>query len=346
MPRAGPIQVCRYSLEFKLEAVKLSQLQGVEVQAVADALEIHPFMLSRWRKEARDGVLRGPSVGAARAEGAARARHETVPGLAARPRAPPRGARALRKTHPVQLRTKADVFAFIASQRGTFAVTRLCRLFAVTRPGYYAWRQRPTSPRQVQDRVLLEAMRAIFEASHGTYGSARIHRALTAQGHRVSRRRVERWMRGDGLRGRVARVSRRKAGTHRWFGQHPNQVQRRRATRPNQIWIADITYLAIGGRWWYLAAVLDQYSRRLVAWRLAATRAAHLTRTVVDAALRRRRPAAGLIFHTDRGSEYLGTALRGRLVALAIRQSMTRNHQRLHSALGYRSPVDYEHGAA
>ena len=197
-------------------------------------------------------------------------------------------------------------------------------------------------------------------------------------------------MRVGGLRARLVRVYRRTTGTHRWFGQHPNHVRRTQATAPNQIWVGDLTYLSVAGRWWYFAAVLDQYSRRLLAWRLGATRDSLLTRAVVDAALRRRRPPPGLIFHSDRGSEYLGTTFRQRLLALGVRQSMTRggapgenahmesffhslkadlvygsrfhtvaalrqqlrrylryyNHQRLHSALEYRSPVDYEHGAA
>ena len=146
-------------------------------------------------------------------------------------------------------------------------MTRLCRLFGVTRPRYSAWRQRPVSQRRRQDRVLLEEMRAIFEGSGGTYGSPRLQQALTARGHRLSRRRVERLMRAEGLRARVARVYRGKAGTHRWFGQHPNHVRRTQAIRPNQIWVGDLTYLAVAGRWWYLAAVLDQYSRRVLAAR-------------------------------------------------------------------------------
>ena len=269
-------------------------------------------------------------------------------------------------------------------------MTRLCRLFAVTRPGYYAWRQRPTSRRQRQDRVLLEDMRAIFEQSGGTYGSPRIHQALTARGYRLSRRRVERLMRVGGWRARVARVYRRTTGTHRWFGQYPNRVRGTQASAPNQIWVGDLTYLAVAGRWWYLAAVLDQYSRRVLAWRLAATRDSALTRAVVDAALRRRRPRVGMIFHSDRGSEFLGTPFRQRLTCSGVQQSMTKggapdenahmesffhslkaemihgrsfaavgelrqqlrrylryyNYQRLHSALGYQSPVDYERGAA
>jgi transposase InsO family protein len=238
--------------------------------------------------------------------------------------------------------------------------------------------------------VLLEEMRVIFEHSGGTYGSPRIHRALKARGQRVSRRRIERLMRASGWRARLVRVYRPKAGTHRWFGQHPNHVRRTHATGPNQIWVADVTYLAVGRRWWYLVAVLDQYSRRVLAWRLGAIRNSRLTGFAVEAALRRRRPAAGLIFHSDRGSEFLGAAFRQRLAASGIRQSMTRggapdenahiesffhslkadaihgrsfstvaelrhqlrhyvwyyNHQRLHSSLGYQSPVDYERAAA
>jgi transposase InsO family protein len=263
-------------------------------------------------------------------------------------------------------------------------------VFSVTRAGFYAWRERPASARARQDRVLLEEIRVIFERSGGTYGSPRIHQALTARGRRVSRRRVERLMRVGGWRARVARVYRGKAGTHRWFGQHPNLVKRTQATRPNHIWVGDLTYLAVCSRWWYLAVVLDQCSRRVLAWRLGAIRDAWLTRTVVTAALRRRRPPAGLIFHSDRGSEFLGTVFRTCLVTHGVQQSMTGggapgenahmesffhslkadmihgrsfqtvtelrqqlrrylpyyNHQRLHSALDYQSPVDYEDGAA
>jgi transposase InsO family protein len=269
-------------------------------------------------------------------------------------------------------------------------VTRLCALYGVTRAGYYAWRGRPESARKGQDRVLLQAMGTMFEKSGGTYGSPRLHRGLRAHGHRVSRRRVERLMRESGWRARVVRVYRRKAGTHRWFEQFPNLLRRLRATGPDQIWVGDVTYLAVGRRWWYLATVLDQYSRRLLAWRLGGVRDARLTRWVFDAAVRRRRPSKGLIFHSDRGSEFLGTTFRGRLAEHGVRQSMTRggapdenahmesffhslkaegvhgrsfdtvdelrrhlahyvryyNHRRLHSALRYRSPVDYERGAA
>ena len=269
-------------------------------------------------------------------------------------------------------------------------MTRLCRLFGVTRPGYYAWRQRPESARARQDRVLLEEMRVIFECSGGTYGSPRLHQALTAQGVQLSHRRVERLMRQAGWRARVVRVYRRTTGTHRWFDQHPNRIRGVHTTGPDQIWVGDLTYVSVAGRWWYLAAVLDQHSRRLLAWRLGLIRDALFTRGLLDAALRRRRPGPGLIFHSDRGSEFLGAPFHARLVEHGAEQSMTRggapdenahiesffhslkaelihgrtfatitdlrhqlrryvqyyNYQRLHSSLGYCSPVDYERAAA
>ena len=263
-------------------------------------------------------------------------------------------------------------------------------MYGVGRAGFYAWRRRPASARHEQDRKLTAQIRAIFEASTGTYGSPRIHRTLRTQGVRVSRRRIERLMRHGNLRARVVRIYRANPRLHRFFGQHPNHVGRTRATTLNAIWVADLTYLAVGRRWWFLAVVLDQCSRRVLAWQLAATRDSRLTRAVINAALRRRQRPKGLIFHSDRGSEYLGAPLRRRLQTLGIRQSMTRggspgenahmesffhslkadlihgrqfhhvdhlrhalrryiryyNFTRLHSALDYQSPVDYERGAA
>jgi transposase InsO family protein len=127
----------------------------------------------------------------------------------------------------------------------------------------------------------------------GTYGSPRLYRTLRQAGYRVRRRRVERLMRTQGWRARVVRVYRPKAGTHRWFAQHPNHVRRARATAPNHIWVGDVTYLSVEGRWWYCAVIVDQCSRRVLAWRLAPVRASRVTSTVLAAALRRRRPAPG-----------------------------------------------------
>lgn len=269
-------------------------------------------------------------------------------------------------------------------------MTRLCALYEVTPQGYYAWRGRPASAHTEQDRKLTRRITTLFRAHGGRYGSPRIQEELAQAGCRVSRRRVERLMRTAGLRARVVRVYRANPRLHRFYGQHPNRLPATGARRPDQVWVGDITYLPVGrGRWRFLAVVLDQYSRRVLAWTLRRYRTARLTSAVLDAAVRRRRPPRGLIFHSDRGSEYVAAALRDRLRALGIRQSAacrgpadnahmesfwhslkaellhgTRfatdealrralgrylryyNHRRLHSALGYRTPVDYERHAA
>ena len=268
-------------------------------------------------------------------------------------------------------------------------MTRLCPLYGVTAAGYYAWRRRPESAHTEQDRRLSHRITALFRAHQGRYGSPRIYRVLRREGWRVSRRRVERLMRLAGLRARVARVYRANPGLHRFYGQHPNRLPVGGARRPDRVWVGDVTYVSVGGQWRFLAVVLDQCSRRVLAWTLGRRRDARLTRRVLDAAVRRRRPPRGLIFHSDRGSEYSAGGFRDRVVALGLRQSSTRrgpednahmesffhslkaevvhgaqfateaalrqalarylpyyNARRLHSALGYRSPVDFEARAA
>ncbi len=265
---------------------------------------------------------------------------------------------------------------------------RLCALYGVTRAGYYAWRQRGVSARVEQDRIVVAQILAIFEASRGTYGSPRVHRTLAAQGVRVSRRRVERLMRAAGLRARIARLYRANPKLHDFF-RVPNRQRAVAASRPNQVWVGDITYLRVAGHWRYLAVVMDRCSRRLLGWSLGRQRDGRLTHAALTHAVRQRQPAPGLIFHSDRGSEYAGHTFRARLAARRIVQSMNRralgdnahmesffhslkadvvhgvrfqheaelreqlrrylryyNHRRLHSALGYRSPVDYERRAA
>lgn len=203
-------------------------------------------------------------------------------------------------------------------------MTRLCAVYGVTRAGYYAWRRRPASTPAARDRELQRRIQQVFQQHHGTYGSPRIHRALRAMGWAVSRRRVERLMRTAGLRARVTQIYRANPRLHRFYSQHPNRLWARVATRPDRIGVGDITYLAVAGRGRFLAVVLDQCSRRVLAWTLGRSRDARLTRAVLDAAVRRRRPRGGLIFHSDRGSEYAAQAFRDRLPALGIRQSTTR----------------------
>ena len=164
MGRPGPKKVHRYSVEFKLTAVKLSSMPGVQVQTVADALDIHPFMLSRWRKEARDGLLKG-RAGRGVVEGGAPGGDQAVADARARARDAPRGACTPKKSHPVLFRTKREIFSFIDRERGGVPLRRMCALYGVTRVGYYAWQHRGESARRRQDRGLLSMIRTLFETS-------------------------------------------------------------------------------------------------------------------------------------------------------------------------------------
>jgi transposase InsO family protein len=177
----------------------------------------------------------------------------------------------------------------------------MCALYGVTRAGYYAWRRRSESRRRQQDRGLLVQIQALFDRSRGTHGSPRIHHALATVGVRISRRRVARLMRENGLRARARNLYRRIPGLHAFFASIPNRHLDRLATAPDQVWVGDITYLKVGGAWRYLAIVMDRYSRRILGWSFAATKDVRLTLAALNHAVRKRRPRPGVIFHSDRG---------------------------------------------
>jgi putative transposase len=171
---------------------------------------------------------------------------------------------------------------------------------------------------------LLRLIRAIFEASDGTYGSPRIHAALKDAGEKVAEKRVARLMQEGGLVARIATLYRRASGVRRFFAEIPNLVVGFQTTRVDQLWVGDITYLRSGRRWCYLAVVMDRHSRRIVGWSFGVQRDLALTLAALNDAVRRRRPKPGLIFHSDRGIEYTQTGFRTRLAALGFVQSTKR----------------------
>jgi putative transposase len=199
-------------------------------------------------------------------------------------------------------------------------VSPLCRRYGVTAAGFYAWRQRGVSARAKQDRILLDEIERLFHVHRERYGSPRLYQAMRRAGWHVSRRRIARLMRAAGLRAKAVRGYRAKAKIHHLYARHPNRVAGLHVDRPNQVWVGDITYLRVGRSWRYLAIVLDQYSRRVLAWTLSRRRTTVVTRAVLRQATRRR-PAHGVIFHSDRGSEYMGAAFAAYLERLGLAQS-------------------------
>ncbi len=248
------------------------------------------------------------------------ARDRAAPGPRESACTAPGGACPPKKSHSVLFRSKGDAFAFIATQRAAFSVVSLCRRYDVTAAGFYAWHRRAESTHAKQDRLLSEEIGRLFQKHQGRYGSPRVYRQLVDAGWRTSRRRVARLMRAAGLRARAVQGYRAKAHIHHLYARHPNRLWDARATAPNQIWVGDITYLRVAGGWRYLAIVMDQYSRRILAWSLTRRRTAAVTCAVLARAARRR-PAAGVIFHSDRGIEYMGAPFCHRIAALGLLQS-------------------------
>jgi transposase InsO family protein len=216
-------------------------------------------------------------------------------------------------------------FAFIHAEKVEFPVAALCRALGVTRQGYYAYAAREPSARAANEAQLQASVRAVFEESRGTYGSPRVRAQLQRNGLRVGKRRVERLMRGLGL---VARRPRRFVSTTQADGTHrvePNVLGRDfTASRPNERWVTDITYIWTDGGWTYLAAVLDLYSRAVVGWSLDTTLSTALPLAALDMAVRRRRPQPGLLHHSDRGCQYTSAEYRAELATLGIEVSMSR----------------------
>ncbi len=200
----------------------------------------------------------------------------------------------------------------------------MCRLYGVTRAGYYAWRDRSSSTCAQRNVELAERIQAVHRRSRGLYGSPRIYQALRQQGCTASENRVARVMRSNGIKARVAQVRYTNPALKRYFAVVQNEQLDIDLERPGQVWVGDITYLKVGGVYRYLAVVMDKYSRRVLGWAYGPRKDVALTLTALNRAVRYRKPTRGLIFHTDRGIEYAAGAFKRRLAELGITQSMNR----------------------
>ena len=205
------------------------------------------------------------------------------------------------------------------------AIGRRCELLGVARSGYYAWCRRPTSRRAAENALLVEALREIHARTGRTYGSPRMPGELAVRGLRCGRHRAARLMRAHGIRAKQARRFVRTTDSTHGLPVAPNLVQQVfTAAQPNQLWLADITYVPTAEGWAYLAVVLDGFSRRIVGWTLERQLSTDLVRTALARALATRRPPAGLVHHSDQGCQYASTLYRAVLTAAGIRCSMSR----------------------
>ena len=279
-------------------------------------------------------------------------------------------------------------YTFMAAHVGEFRMKRMCRVLRVGRSGYYAWRRRSPSTRAQANQALVALIRAEHRASRQTYGSPRIQAALRRKGVPCGRHRVAHLMRQEGLCARPKRKG-HPVTTQRQPGvvPAPNRLsQDFSAPAPNRKWVSDFTYIETGEGWLYLAVVLDLFSRRVIGWAMSETMDATLVETALRMALLGRQPEAGLLHHSDQGSQYTSATYLNYLAAARSQLSMSRvgncydnavmesffgtlktecvtgpfltraqarttifeymevwyNRQRLHSTLGYYSPVAFE----
>ncbi len=215
-------------------------------------------------------------------------------------------------------------FRFIAAEKVNHPVARLCRVLRVSTSGFYARRVRPPSARAVADAALTATIRAIHAGSRGTYGAPRVHAEL-ADGHgvRCGRKRVARLMRAAGLVGVCRRRSVRTTRRDEAATVSDDLVKRAfAAPAPDRLWVADITSLPTWQGFLYLAVVLDACSRRVVGWSMADHLGAELVVDALDMALWSRRPATGLVHHSDHGAQYTSLAFGRRCREAGIAVSM------------------------
>ncbi len=227
-----------------------------------------------------------------------------------------------------------NLFGFIDAERAYLPVSLLCRMLGVSRSGYYAWRERPPSKRSREDATLTEKIREVHQRSRETYGYPRVHAELRALDVRCGRRRVARLMREAGLRGCMRGRRRCTTRPGERAAPAPDLVRRKfSASTPDRIWLADITYVKTDEGFLYLAFLLDAHSRRVVGWSMASHLKTELVIDALEMAVWRRKPSAGLIHHTDRGSQYTALSFGKRLEEVGIVPSMGRTGTALDNAM-------------
>ncbi len=216
-------------------------------------------------------------------------------------------------------------YGFIEENRSMWRLPVMCRVLAVSKSGYFAWRDGRDGPHRSQDRALSVQIQAIHQQSRQTYGSPRIHHELKSQGHAVGKKRVERLMKTAGIA--VLPLRRHVTTTDSNHDQPiaPNLLEQNfSAAAPNQRWVTDITYVPTAEGWLYVAAIMDLYSRRIVGWAMAATMHRDLVLKALDMAVADRRPGEGLVHHSDRGSQYASDDYRQAMIAYGMIASMSR----------------------
>jgi len=200
----------------------------------------------------------------------------------------------------------------------------MCRLLNLSRSGFYAWSRRGISKRARANQELVQEIRRIYAEGRGDYGSPTIYHVLHEEGFRVNRKRIVRLMREIGLRSKIRRHWKRTTRPCKDREAAPNLLKQDfQTTGPNRVWLSDITFIECERRWLYLTTIEDMWSRRIVGYAITDHMRAEAVLEALQMALRRRAIAPGLIFHSDRGKQYVDARVRGMLTTYGMLQSMS-----------------------
>lgn len=216
-------------------------------------------------------------------------------------------------------------YAFIKTYQEVFAVIRMCELFSVSQSAYYDWLARPESQRSTEDRRLTEKIKLSHKGSRGVYGARRIREDLLSDGEAVSRTRVGRLMEEQGLASKTRRKFKATTDSNHNKPVAPNLLNREFEVEcPDTVYAGDITYIPTDEGWLYLAVLIDLYSRAVVGWAMSERMTASLVNDALMMALWKRKPAAGLMVHSDRGSQYASKLYQGTIKSNGFICSMSR----------------------
>lgn len=221
--------------------------------------------------------------------------------------------------------SKKERFGFIEVYGKELGVRYLCDWLNFSASGFYKWKNRREGRREKDNRRLSKKIERLYQRHKTNYGSPRIHAALKEEGIKVNHKRVARLMHIQGLVGKAGRIYRRKAVPESFYRKLTNlRISCPSPSAIDEQWVGDVTYLQVKGEWRYLAVVMDVYSRRIIGWSLGSERTAELTCQALRQAMSHRDVKPGLIFHTDRGSEYGAHLIQNLLKKSGIKSSMNR----------------------
>ena len=216
-------------------------------------------------------------------------------------------------------------YGFIKKHQCEFPVTKMCHVLNVSRGGYYSWLSRSVSARAIENQRLVEKIKAIHAASGGVYGSPRITDALLDENIIVSRPRVARLMKKNGIKAITQRRFKVTTNSDHNYSRSPNLLKQYfYVDKPQKIWVSDITYISTREGWLYLTVIIDLYNRQVVGWSMSNTlRASYATIMALEYACGAFKPSAGLIFHSDQGIQYACDDFREQLNNYHMIQSMS-----------------------